>query len=135
MTNKFLGYIFLLSFFVISPSISEASEVFSEATGKATEVFTGLRTLAYVLSGFGIAAVATSAIFGKMNLRWLTMIVVGLFILASAEKIAQYITGSAVEDSSQTPSGTGSSNDSSKPSCSTLPPDDRADGRANGYCD
>lgn len=90
MKIKYILPVFALYLFA---DAAIAAEVFSDATAKAKEVFEGLRTLAFVLSGFGIVAMATSAIFGKLSFKWLVMICSGLFILASAEQLAEIVTG------------------------------------------
>ena len=69
---------------------------------KALNVFTSVKTIIFVVGGFGLVGVAFGAIFGKINWKWFAGLAVGLAILAAAGSIVNYATGenmSGFEDS------------------------------------
>ena len=60
---------------------------------KALNVFTAVKTIIFVVGGFGLVGVAFGAIFGKVNWKWFAGLAVGLAILAAAGSIVNYATG------------------------------------------
>ena len=60
---------------------------------KALNVFTSVKTIIFVVGGFGLVGVAFGAIFGKINWKWFAGLAVGLAILAAAGSIVNYATG------------------------------------------
>ena len=71
---------------------------------KALNVFTAVKTIIFVVGGFGLVGIAFAAIFGKINWKWFAALAVGLAILAAAGSIVNYATGenmSGFEDSFQ----------------------------------
>ena len=54
-----------------------------------------LKTITFILGGFGLVGVAYSAIIGKVNWKWFAGLAVGLAILAAAGSIVEYATGSS----------------------------------------
>ncbi len=67
--------------------------VMSTATDKATNVFKSVKTIIFVVGGFGLVGVAWGAIWGKINWKWFGALAVGLAILSAAAAIVQYATG------------------------------------------
>ena len=71
------------------------SSIMSAATGKVRDVFTSVKTITYILGGFGLIGIAYSAIIGKVKWSWFAGLAVGLAILASAGAIVEYATGTS----------------------------------------
>ena len=59
------------------------------AQNKGIAVFKSVKTIIFVVGGFGLAAIAIAAIFGKK----FASLAVGLAILAAASAIVEYATG------------------------------------------
>lgn len=59
---------------------------------KATTTLADLRVIAYIISGFGMVALAYAAIFGKMNWKHLANIGIGLFLLSMMTPFIEYFT-------------------------------------------
>ena len=57
------------------------------------QFLSSLRTIAYVISGFGIIFFAWAAIFGKVNWKHLSSIGVGLFLLSMIGPFIEYFSG------------------------------------------
>ena len=100
--NNILVWIIFFSFLLgIDPvfaadaaSTSSSSGLFSELTQKGIEIFEGMRDIIYVVSGFGIIAVAIGGFFGNINWKWLGAIVIGLMVIGLTGGIITYIGGS-----------------------------------------
>ncbi len=74
---------------------STGSSIMSDATGKVKDVFSSVKTITYILGGFGLIGIAYSAIIGKVKWSWFAGLAVGLAILASAGAIVEYATGTS----------------------------------------
>lgn len=70
-----------------------ASDVMGTAREKGIELFTNVKTIIFVVGGFGLIALAFSAIFGKVKWSWFAGLAFGLAILAAAGAIVDYATG------------------------------------------
>ena len=70
-----------------------ADDVMGLALTKTRNVFEKVKSIIFVLGGFGLVAVAFLAIFGKVNWKWFAGLAVGLAILAAANAIVQYSAG------------------------------------------
>ena len=79
-----------------------ATTVMDNAKTKASSVFNAVKTIVFVIGGFGLVGVAWGAIWGKINWKWFGALAVGLAIVAAAASIVNYATGaqmSGVTDS------------------------------------
>ena len=74
-------------------SFADQSDLMQKATDKATNVFKSVKTIIFVVGGFGLVGLAFAAIFGKVNWKWFASLAVGLAILAAAASIVNYATG------------------------------------------
>ena len=74
---------------------ADGSSLMTEAQNKTRNVFTSVKTITFILGGFGLVGVAYSAIIGKINWKWFAGLAVGLGILAAAGSIVEYATGSS----------------------------------------
>ena len=77
-------------------SFAQGTSVMDTATGKAVGLFTHVKTIIFVVGGFGLVGIAFQAIFGKVKWTWFAGLAVGLGILAAASAIINYATGADV---------------------------------------
>ena len=70
------------------------TSVVGKATDKARNVFASVKTILFVIGGFGLVGIAWGAIWGKINWKWFGALAVGLAIVAAAGSIVEYATGS-----------------------------------------
>ena len=68
------------------------SDVFGSVTEKAQEIFDNLKTLVFVLGGFGLIGFSVGAIFGKVQWKWFATLSFGLFVISVADQVVTYIT-------------------------------------------
>ena len=73
--------------------------VVGAAIKKAGNVFKSVRTIVFVIGGFGLVGLAVQAIFGKVKWPWFGALAVGLGVLAAAGAVIEYATGSNVTSS------------------------------------
>ena len=74
---------------------ADGTSLMGQATTKTRNVFDSVRTITYILGGFGLVGIAYSAIIGKVNWKWFAGLAVGLAILSAAGSIVEYATGSS----------------------------------------
>lgn len=72
---------------------ADGASLMTTAQEKTRNVFTSVKTITFILGGFGLVGVAYSAIIGKINWKWFAGLAVGLAILAAAGSIVEYATG------------------------------------------
>ena len=110
MNKKFftLAAVMLVALFgLIEPAMAQSSSVMGIAANKALDTFAAVRTIVFIVGGFGLVGIACAAIFGKMNWKWFAFLAIGLAILAAAGAIVEYATTSTTQ--SQVPTGTAGS--------------------------
>lgn len=73
---------------------ASGSTIMQTAQNKTVSVFSSVKTIIFIIGGFGLVGLAWAAIFGKVNWKWLSALAVGLAILAAASSIVEYATGS-----------------------------------------
>ena len=76
-------------------SANSSTSIMSLAASKGVNTFRAVRTIIFIVGGFGLVGVAFGAIFGKINWKWFAGLAVGLAILAAAGAIVTYATGDA----------------------------------------
>ncbi|MBE6445393.1 MAG: hypothetical protein E7019_05030 [Alphaproteobacteria bacterium] len=69
------------------------SGLFSGLVKTGADIFNNLRDLIYVVSGFGIIAVAVGGFFGNLNWKWLGAILIALVVIASTGELINTIVG------------------------------------------
>ena len=74
-------------------SANTNTSIMSLAASKGVNTFRAVRTIIFIVGGFGLVGVAFGAIFGKINWKWFAGLAVGLAILAAAGAIVTYATG------------------------------------------
>lgn len=67
----------------------------STASGKVANVFRNVKTITFILGGFGLVAVAYQAAMGKVNWKWFAGLAVGMALLGAAGAIVEYASGDA----------------------------------------
>lgn len=72
-----------------------SGDVFQQIQCKVLQFLSNLRTLAYVLAGFGLIMFAYAAIFNKVNMKHLASIGMGLFLLAMMGPFIEYFSGNS----------------------------------------
>lgn len=72
---------------------SGSGTLFGDLTQKGIQIFTGMRDIIYVVSGFGIIGVAIGGFFGNINWKWLGAIVIGLMVIGLTGEILIYVGG------------------------------------------
>ena len=73
---------------------ADGASLMNTATTKTRNVFDSVKTITFILGGFGLVGIAYSAILGKVKWSWFAGLAVGLAILAAAGSIVEYATGS-----------------------------------------
>ena len=71
----------------------KTSGIFSALQKAGSEIFVGLREIIFVVSGFGIIAVAIGGFFGNLNWKWLAAIGIGLFVISTTSAVISYMVG------------------------------------------
>ena len=82
-----------VSILAMSGNAFAQSDIVGLAQSKATNVFKAVKTIIFIVGGFGLVGIAFAAIFGKINFKWFAALAVGLAILAAAGSIVEYATG------------------------------------------
>ncbi len=77
----------------------QSSTVVQTAVKKSANVFKSVRTIVFVIGGFGLVGLAVQAIFGKVKWAWFGALAVGLGVLAAAGAVIEYGTGDSVTTS------------------------------------
>ena len=87
---------FMIAMFMVFGCAGEAMAqhaVMGDARNKLGEVFGTVKSIIFILGGFGLVGVAWGCIWGKINWKWFAALAVGLAILAAAGSIVNYATG------------------------------------------
>lgn len=100
--NKFVKY---LSFFAIvalafvatdafaaSDHLGSGDDVFKTVLERMVTTFQNVRSVIFVVGGFGLVGLAFAAIFGKVKWTWLAALACGLAIVAVAGAVVDYVT-------------------------------------------
>lgn len=75
-------------------SAQAEGDLMGKAQTKAANVFKAVKSIIFVVGGFGLVGLAFAAIFGKVDWKKFAGLAVGLAILAAAGAIVQYATES-----------------------------------------
>ena len=72
---------------------ASGSSLMTIAQTKASNVFQAVKTITFIVGGFGLVGIAYQAIIGKVKWGWFAGLAVGLALLAAAGAIVEYATG------------------------------------------
>lgn len=92
---KVKKYVLLsLMIFAVSSVLcaTESYALFEGLTGAGSKIFEGMRDIIYAAAGFGIIAIAIGGFFGNLNWKWLSAVIIGLFVIAVTAGILSYMT-------------------------------------------
>jgi len=73
----------------------DGSSIMTTAQSKAANVFQSVKTITFIIGGFGLVGIAYQAIIGKVKWSWFAGLAVGLALLAAAGAIVEYATGTS----------------------------------------
>ena len=79
-------------------AFAQGSSLMTTAQTKASNVFQSVKTITFIIGGFGLVGFAYQAILGKMKWSWFASLAVGMALLAAAGAIVEYATGDTIND-------------------------------------
>lgn len=91
--NKYVKY--LVCALVVSLAfiaVDSDAAVFSTITSRLKGTFQSVRTVIFIVGGFGLIGLGFAAIFGKIKWPWLAALACGLAIVALAGSLVDYVT-------------------------------------------
>ena len=88
-----LAIVFTMALTGDASAQSTQDSVMTMAQTKAANVFKSVKTIVFVIGGFGLVALAFQAIFGKVKWPMFAGLAFGLAVLAAAGYIVDYATG------------------------------------------
>ena len=71
----------------------DGASIMGTAKTKVANVFQSVKTITFIIGGFGLVGIAYQAIIGKVKWSWFAGLAVGLALLAAAGAIVEYATG------------------------------------------
>ncbi len=71
---------------------TESYAAFESLTKTGGEIFNGMKKIIFVAAGFGIIAIAIGAVFGALNWKWLSVIIIGVVVIAGTAALLKYLT-------------------------------------------
>lgn len=78
--------------------VSDSYAIFENLTSTGGEIFTGMKKIIFGAAGFGIIAVAIGGIFGSLNWKWLTAIIIGVVVISLTAGIINYLVAGTGAD-------------------------------------
>ena len=87
------SWAFVLTLVAADSFAQQGSSLMTIAQTKASNVFQSVKTITFILGGFGLIGIAYQAIIGKVKWSWFAGLAVGLALLAAAGAIVEYATG------------------------------------------
>ena len=95
LTNRYFKVLTLVALFAIAFMATSAyanENVFSTISGRLTATFQSVRSIIFIVGGFGLVGLGFAAIFGKIKWTWLAALAAGLAIVALAGAVVDYVT-------------------------------------------
>lgn len=91
---KYLSFaaIATLAFVATNAMATDSSSLFDEVLNRMVTTFQNVRSVIFIVGGFGLVGLAFAAIFGKVKWTWLAALAVGLAIVAVAGAVVDYVT-------------------------------------------
>ena len=104
------SWVFVLTLLAVDAfAEGEGSSLMTTAQRKASNVFQSVKTITFIIGGFGLIGIAYQAIIGKVKWGWFAGLAVGLALLAAAGAIVEYATGGSGFSGSDPTTGLGDS--------------------------
>ncbi len=69
------------------------ADVFGTVNTKGKDLFKNVRTVVFIMGGFGLVGLAVAAIFGAVKWKWFASLAFGLAVVAVAASVIEYATG------------------------------------------
>ena len=91
------SWVFVLTLIAADSFAQGSGTVMDTAATKAKNVFQAVKTITFIVGGFGLVGIAYQAIIGKVKWGWFAGLAVGLALLAAAGAIVDYATGSGIQ--------------------------------------
>jgi len=88
-----LAMIFVITLSFTGDASAQQVTFFTGTRQKLINLFLNVKTVVFIIGGFGLVAVAFAAIFGKINWKWFAGLAAGLAILAAAGMAIEYVVG------------------------------------------
>ena len=92
MKLLYLALAMLLATSIGNDAFAAGDDAFTTVIGKGTTLFKSVRTVVFVMGGFGLVGLAVGAIFGAVKWKWFASLAFGLLILAIASQVVSYFT-------------------------------------------
>ena len=89
------SWAFVLTLVSMDAFAVQGSSLMTTAQTKASNVFQSVKTITFIIGGFGLIGIAYQAIIGKVKWSWFAGLAVGLALLAAAGSIVEYATGAS----------------------------------------
>lgn len=96
---KMFSYVMLFAISFISINAYAEGELFVDISDKMISVFKSVRSIIFIVGGFGLVGLGFAAIFGKIKWTWLAALAAGLAIVALAGAVVDYVTQSGPDES------------------------------------
>ncbi|MCP4393829.1 MAG: TrbC/VirB2 family protein [Alphaproteobacteria bacterium] len=93
--TKALGFIalaFVITLTFAEPALANNAAMVSIAE-KMAQLFNSVRTILFVVGGFGLIGLAMGAIFGNIDWKWVGALAFGLFLVAIASTVIKTFAG------------------------------------------
>ena len=87
------SWAFVLTLVAADSFAQQGSSLMTIAQTKASNVFQSVKTITFIIGGFGLIGIAYQAIIGNVKWSWFAGLAVGLALLAAAGAIVEYATG------------------------------------------
>jgi len=91
--NKIELYLFILALAVVICMPVDALAAFDQLADTGRDIFKGLKKIIYPASAIGIICVCIGGIFGNINWKWLTAVMVGLVVIATCGLFIEMFAG------------------------------------------
>lgn len=91
--NKIELCLFILALAVVICVPVDAFAAFDQLADTGREIFKGLKKIIYPASAIGIICVCIGGIFGNINWKWLTAVMVGLVVIATCGLFIEMFAG------------------------------------------
>ena len=88
-----LSLALVLTLSMFGDASAQQATIISTAQNKALNVFQAVKSIMFIVGGFGLVGLAWAAVFGKVHWKWFAALAFGLAVLAAAGAIIQYATG------------------------------------------